>query len=114
LPVPSFIAEGVKNMIRKNQNIELVNDSSQADYMLFISYGKNEKSKKDEYTVFFYSPLILSEGFPGRTFPRNIMTEPKIALSGLPLQSLISRINEQSKLWIRAKTTAWINKYQKR
>jgi hypothetical protein len=114
LPVPSFIAGPVKNLISRNQNIELVNDSSQADYMLFISYGKNEKTKKPEYTVYFYSPQILSDIYFGGLFPRYQMQEPKIALTGPSLQSLIKRINDQSKLWIRAKTTAWMNKYERR
>src|SRR4030095_444393 len=99
LPVPSFIGEGVKNLIRKNQNIELVNDSSQADYMLFISYGRNEKTKKPEYTIYFYSPLILSNYFMGGLFPRHQLSEPAIALTGATLQGLISRVYDQSKLW---------------
>jgi hypothetical protein len=113
LPVPDYIAEPLKARIKKNQSIQLVNDPSNADFVLYITYSKNAKGLP-QYILNFHSPKILEENLPGNVVAPDYNTEPSITVTGTALANLENKLYENARRMIRRKTTAWINIYDRR
>lgn len=115
LPVPSYIATAAMNIIKRDQNIEIVTDPSKADLVLYLNYAKKRPGVKSGF-VFYFHPLV--EGAFARegadVFSKKHIQVPALNISGKELQSLAQQLAGIAHAMIRLRTTTWINGYEKR
>ena len=115
LPIPSYITEACKTILLKDQNIEIVSDKNNADYILYLNYTKARPDHKPGFVFYFHPSLTSTEHQDeSRVFSLDHTEVPSITLTGKPLQHLSQKIYELAKMTIRYKTTAWMNTYEKR
>jgi hypothetical protein len=115
LPIPSYITEACKNLLRKDQNIEIVDDKTKADYVLYLNYTKERPGHKKSFVFYFHPSLTKAEHqHDSRVFSLDHAEVSSITVTGKPLQNLSQKIYELAKKTIRYKTTAWMNTYERR
>ncbi len=112
LPLPSYIITPLKKMIAKNQNIQLVNNAAEADYVLYLNYAKKREGAEAAY-VFYYRPRTdaKSEGF----FALEKFTAPTLAPNAKSLQALCESLYSFSVKTIRYKNAdVWMNEQKRK
>jgi hypothetical protein len=114
LPFPSYIAEGLKARLAKDQNIELVRDTASADMMLFISMDPGSKEEKPNLKICFNSARMMQDNFLGTFFQPIYTTTNDLNLKGAALNKFYSDMESLVWRYLRKKTTAWLNQYPRR
>lgn len=115
LPVPSYIAESLKSILKKNQNIEIVSDPRGADLVLYLNYVKKRPGVKNGFVFYFHPAIFVSpQGMGSEIFSGQHVMIPSMNISGTKLQSLVKQLHGIAQGSIRGKTTAWINLDDKR
>lgn len=89
LPLPSYITSELKKKVAQNQNIKLVNNAAEADYVLYLNYTKARANKPSEF-VFFYHPPLAKE--PQPVFSASKFSAPTLALHQKGLQALCEEL----------------------
>ncbi len=117
LPVPADISASLKNLLQKNQNIEVVNDVTQADMVLYLNYVNATENNKAGF-VFTYRPALTVDMNPpwDPTFWIYHTQVPGLVLNPSSLSSLIRNINAMTNFAARGKRGGihWLNDYAKR
>lgn len=113
LPVPSYIADPLKNAFAKDQNIEIVTDSAKAQFGIYLNYAKQTRDAKSGFVLYIH-PIIS-----GRVNePADIFSEEHVAVPVLTAKSaqLISKkLYTQARKIARYKNNSvWMNTYPKR
>jgi hypothetical protein len=113
LPVPSYIADQIKMTFAKDQNIEIVNDSSKAQYGVYLNYAKQSADEKSGF-VFYIHPIINGKvNEPADIFSQYHITVPKVVVKNAP--SISRELYSHAKKIARYKNNSvWMNTYPKR
>ncbi len=114
LPFPSYIAEGLKARLSKDQNIELLKDTASADMMLVMSYDPGNTNQKPQMVICFSSPKIYYDDYLGTIFQPLYITVPNLNLKGAALTDFYDNMQKLVWRYLRKKTTAWLNQYPKK
>ena len=114
LPFPSYLAEGLKKIVEKDQNIEILKDSAGADMMLFMSYQPETKTEKAGLVIGFNTPMLAQPDYE-----RSLFQPLYIKLNDLNLKPAEQELfykNMESLIWryLRKKTTAWLNQWPRK
>ena len=113
LPVPSYIAEQLKATFGKDQNIQIVNDSSKAQYGIYLNYAKPTDKSKSGF-VFYVHPIINGKvNEPADIFSKDHTRVQLVTLkSG---QQISGALYSHAKKIARYKNSSvWMNTYPKR
>jgi hypothetical protein len=114
LPPPSFIADGLKAILKKDQNVELVDDSLKADLVLTMLYAPKINDGKPGFVFVFNKPEVFSNDLIYHIFQPNPSVAPSLNVKGNDLAILQKNIQHALKRCIRRNTSSWINLYPKR
>ena len=114
LPVPSYLSEAFKDVVAKNQNIQIVNDQSKANMVLYLNYTKSNAGKPAGYVFYFHPPMSMQETYGYEIFSQDVVNTPTLSVEGKSLQLLSQKIADLAKKTIRCQSKSWINNYQKR
>ncbi|MEO6612708.1 MAG: caspase family protein [Chitinophagaceae bacterium] len=115
LPVPSYVATAVINMLKKDQNIEIVTNPSNADLVLYLNYAKKKPGVKSGFVFYFHPPIDGAIAFVGeQLFSEQHVQVSLLSFSGNELPSLAQKLGGIAHGMIRLRTTSWINSYEKR
>ena len=115
LPIPGHISEAFKQRLRKDQNVQLVDDASKADFVLYLNYAKPRQGKPGEFIFTFCKPIETEvNAFGARPFYISHTSVCGLNLSNDQLTKLAERINDQAWQVVRGKTTMWLNEYRRR
>ena len=112
LPVPSYISNSIKNVLKKNLNIELVNSAAKANYVLCFNYIKYINGAEDNsHFVLTLQNFFLSPVYPFGYAVYPWMTDLKNTdLNTNDLNKLANNINDMVNT--AARTVAgkkWLN-----
>ena len=113
LPIPNYIIAPLKSMLQKNQNIQMVNDATDADYVLYLDYIKSRKYNKPGFVFTWYN----FHGSEVNQILQFNMQNVKIAsmqMTALQIKNVIESILSMLNPLIRMKTNQWINNYPRR
>jgi hypothetical protein len=113
LPLPSYIAGQIKSAFSKDQNIEIVNDPSKAQYDVYLNYAKQTADEKSGF-VFYIHPIINGTfDRPADIFSKDHITVPSVSAKNANLIS--SALSTHAKKIARYKNNSeWLNTYPKR
>ena len=114
LPFPSYVAEGLKARLSRDQNIELVKDTVSADMMLMMSYDQGWKGQEPKMVICFNTPKIYYNDYLGSIFQPIYITLPDMNLKGAALTKFYSDMQNLVWRYLRKKTTAWLNQYPRK
>ncbi len=114
LPFPSYLAEGLKKILSKDQNMEILKDSAGADMMLFMSYQPKTKRESSGLCIGFNTPRLTSPDYENSLFQPLYIKLNDLNLK--PAEQQLFYKNMEYLVWryLRKKTTAWLNQYPKK
>lgn len=115
LPIPGYINEAIERRLKKDQNVQVVDAASKADFVLYLNYAKPRNGRPGEF-IFTFCRLIDKEvnQMGARPFYTYHTSVPSLNLSNDQLIKLAEQINDQAWQVVRGKTTMWLNEYQRR
>jgi hypothetical protein len=114
LPLPSYIVDGLKKLLAKDQNFELVSDPAQADFVLYLNYMKKRAGYPAGYVFYFHPPIDHPDSKNIALFTAEHVLSPGLNLGSKNLQNLSQKLYELTQKTIRFKTTHWINRDPRR
>jgi len=107
LPIPNFMADPIKAGVRKNQNVVLVNDPAQADYVLYLNYIRGSRAHFDftwcHYMGRTYNPVLKLE------FINRVAKTRSPVLSTAELNTIIPQLAAFPNEFIRETGNHWLN-----
>lgn len=109
LPVPSYILNGFKTILAKDQNLELVNKPEDADFVLYLNYVKARKDQSPGFVFYFHPRIDDPANNQMGIFSKEYFQTPSLNLPPKKLKELSQQFYEYSRRTIRYKTTNWIN-----
>jgi hypothetical protein len=113
LPIPDYITMPLKKLLRKDQNIQLVNSDSAADFTLYLNYVKGGKDSAEGF-VFTYDNIKKFSGDvqePIISFYSPHINIAKLSISGNELNKLIAGLHSMALEMTRVKSSRWLNYY---
>ena len=114
LPVPSYLANVLKQSLAKDQNIQLVNKPGDADYVLYLNYAKKRTDNPGGFVFYYHPPLENRPGYSTTIFSTVVIQVPALTLTGKNLQALSQKLYHLTTATVRYKTHNWMNNYPKR
>ncbi len=134
LPIPSYLVQGLKDSLRKDQNVELVSSASQADYSLYLIYSPDSVVIPNVYPtkktgpsfVFTYynyngsdphisAPVYRTVGSAQTVYYFGFNTwnvrAPDVNITGKDLDLLSNNLYQMTKPVIRSISAHWMNEY---
>lgn len=113
--LPSDIGNFIKKELKKDQNIELVASPNEADEVLRVSYSPASADNKTPGFVFTYNAPVTSVNQPGYTaFCYNYTQVANLLLNETSLHRLSKNIERMFHVFIRSRTTHWLNEYERK
>ncbi len=117
LPMPSFLVDPLQNMLKKNQNIELVNSAEQADFILYLNYIKSKGDNKAGYVFTFqkFKPegpeILWQPGFQIFGYSTKVSS---LNVSEKSLEKLTDELYKMTMSVVRSNSTQWLNEYPRK
>ncbi|MDQ2753366.1 MAG: hypothetical protein M3R72_10130, partial [Bacteroidota bacterium] len=113
--LPSDVGNFIRMELQKDQNIQLVASAEEADEVLRLSYSPVSDDNKLAGFVFTYNLPFTSVNEEGYTaFCYNYIQVANLLLNDTYLSQLSKKIKKMFHVFIRSRTTHWLNEYERR
>ena len=113
LPVPSYIADPLRNAFAKDQNIEIVTDPAKAQYGIYLNYAKKSAEAKSGFVLYIHPIISGKVNEPADIFSEEHVSVPLLSVTSAQLIS--KELYKQARQIARYKNNSvWMNTYPKR
>ncbi len=113
LPIPTTIAQAIKNNLNRNQNIELVNSINKADMVLYLNYVKQEADNTAGFVFTFHAPVTVTTEFGFRFLSYNAEVS-ELSANENAANNVAVAINKMCLDLLRGETSRWFNMTSKK
>jgi hypothetical protein len=114
-PIPGYIVTPLKTLVQKNQNFTLVQDPVKADLVLYMNYVKKRRGVQSGFVFYFHPPIEPGHASMGEElFSKNSLLLPSLNLTPAAIQSTSRKLYSIAVGYLRNKTNAWLNYYERR
>ncbi len=114
-PVPGYIAAPLKELLRKDQSIALMEDTSQTDLVLYMTYNKKSRGVNSGFLLYFRPPIRPNRFYSGsQLFSAFTVWLPSLDPQSINLQDATKKLYDIIRMKIRQNTKDWLNEYERR